>query len=105
MFTFSKDINHYSLINFQFSASSSVVKPVSDLNQDLSRIQIMSPAKAETVIKKDPPVRNVETLDAHRDVFADILREGKIECRVRLEMISGNGPIAVCKAGTVVDIR
>jgi len=82
----------------------SIMKSVPDLDQDLSWIQVMRPAKSEAVVQKNSPVRNVETLGVHRHVFAEVLRKGKIECCVRLEMISGNRRITVSKARAVIDI-
>jgi hypothetical protein len=71
------------------------VKPIPELYQDFAGIQIMGSTKGETVIQKNSPVRDIEALDADRDVFAQISGEGKVECCVRLKMITRNCRIAV----------
>ena len=53
----------------------SVVKAVAHLDKNFSWIQVVRAAKREAVIEQNPPIGNIDSLDAQRESLAELLAE------------------------------
>ncbi len=51
------------------------MKPVAQLDKDFPRIQIVSAAERKAVVQQNPPIGNIDSLDAQRESIAELLAE------------------------------
>ena len=82
------------------------MKAVAHLDEDFARVEVVSAAEGEAVVKKHAAIGDIDGLDVNGEALAEILAKREIECGVRLEMVAGIGRswIAVGETGSVVDI-
>src|SRR5580704_589157 len=81
-----------------------VMKPVANLDKDFAGIQIVRSAKGEAVVQQNAAVCYVYCLDVRGKLLAEAFADGEVECGMRLEMIAGDGWIAVREARGIVNV-
>src|SRR5438132_2567690 len=79
----------------------SVMKPIAQLDVNLSRLGKVRPAECVAVVQQESLVRHVHGLQRDQPVFAKAFAKGKIKGRVAGQMFR---PIAVEKTRAVKDV-